>query len=60
MSKIEYFDTLEFYICMFQYYFGDINLAKDKFLQEEIKKDDGCILCLYSSYRPFFIRPLQN
>uniref|UniRef100_A0A915IEC7 Uncharacterized protein n=1 Tax=Romanomermis culicivorax TaxID=13658 RepID=A0A915IEC7_ROMCU len=25
------------------YYFGDMNLPKDKFLQEEIKKDDGWI-----------------
>lgn len=25
-----------------EYYFGDINLNKDKFLQEEIQKDSGC------------------
>ncbi|KAF0289164.1 La [Amphibalanus amphitrite] len=26
-----------------EYYFGDYNLPKDKFLQEEIKKDDGWV-----------------
>lgn len=26
-----------------EYYFGDINLARDKFLLEEIKKDDGWV-----------------
>ncbi|KAI6214998.1 hypothetical protein M3Y94_00333700 [Aphelenchoides besseyi] len=26
-----------------EYYFGDINLPRDKFLQEEMKKDDGWI-----------------
>ena len=26
----------------FQYYFGDINLPRDKFLLEEMKHDDGC------------------
>uniref|UniRef100_A0A915PRA1 Uncharacterized protein n=1 Tax=Setaria digitata TaxID=48799 RepID=A0A915PRA1_9BILA len=26
-----------------EYYFGDINLPRDRFLQEEIKKDDGWI-----------------
>ncbi|XP_014287224.1 la protein homolog [Halyomorpha halys] len=26
-----------------EYYFGDINLAKDKFLQEQIKLDDGWV-----------------
>lgn len=25
-----------------EYYFGDINLPRDKFLQEEMKKEDGC------------------
>ncbi len=25
-----------------EYYFGDINLSKDKFMQEEIQKDSGC------------------
>ncbi len=25
-----------------EYYFGDLNLTKDKFMQEEIQKDDGC------------------
>ena len=25
-----------------EYYFGDINLSKDKFMQEEIQKDAGC------------------
>lgn len=30
-----------------QFYFGDKNLPRDKFLQEQIKKDDkGCILAL--------------
>jgi len=29
---------------MLQFYYGDINLARDKFLQEQIKLDDGCIL----------------
>ncbi len=26
-----------------EYYFGNINMAKDKFMQEEIQKDSGCI-----------------
>lgn len=26
-----------------EYYFGDINLSRDKFLKEEVKKDDGWI-----------------
>ena len=26
-----------------EYYFGDYNIGKDKFLQEEIKKDEGWI-----------------
>lgn len=26
-----------------EYYFGDINLPKDKFLQEKIKEDDGWV-----------------
>ena len=25
-----------------EYYFGDINMSKDKFMQEEIQKDSGC------------------
>jgi lupus La protein len=25
-----------------EYYFGDVNLSKDKFLKEEIQKDAGC------------------
>ncbi len=25
-----------------EYYFGDLNLSKDKFMQEEIQKEDGC------------------
>lgn len=28
---------------LFQYYFGDYNLPKDKFLQEQIKLDDGWV-----------------
>ena len=35
---------------LFQYYFGDMNLPRDKFLKTEIKKEDGCIL------RPMFSR----
>jgi len=32
------------YVYILQYYFGDINLLKDNFLQQEIQKDaDGCI-----------------
>ncbi|ESO84525.1 hypothetical protein LOTGIDRAFT_132027, partial [Lottia gigantea] len=27
----------------FQYYFGDINLPKDKFLQEKVKEDEGFV-----------------
>lgn len=27
----------------FQYYFGDFNLMKDKFLKQEIQKDDGWV-----------------
>uniref|UniRef100_A0A183CEV6 HTH La-type RNA-binding domain-containing protein n=1 Tax=Globodera pallida TaxID=36090 RepID=A0A183CEV6_GLOPA len=30
-----------------EFYFGDINLPRDKFLQEEMKKDDGCRLRYY-------------
>lgn len=26
-----------------EFYFGDRNLRRDKFLLEQIKKDDGCI-----------------
>ena len=25
-----------------EYYFGDINMSKDKFMQEEIQKESGC------------------
>lgn len=25
-----------------EYYFGDLNLSKDKFMQEEIQKESGC------------------
>ena len=36
-----------FNLCIhLQYYFGDINLARDKFLHQQIKEDDGCILWL--------------
>ena len=36
----------------FQYYFGDNNMPRDKFLQEKIKEDDGCILlCLFMVMR---------
>lgn len=28
---------------MFQYYFGDANLPRDKFLQEQIKLEDGWV-----------------
>jgi len=28
---------------MLQFYYGDANLARDKFLLEQIKLDDGCI-----------------
>jgi hypothetical protein len=27
-----------------EYYFGDINMSKDKFMQEEIQKESGCKL----------------
>jgi len=27
-----------------EFYFGDRNLRRDKFLIEQVKKDDGCIL----------------
>lgn len=30
-------------IILFQYYFGDINLPRDKFMLEKIKQDDGWI-----------------
>jgi lupus La protein len=30
-------------ISQIEYYFGDINLPRDKFLQEEMKKDDGWV-----------------
>lgn len=40
-------------LCDFQYYFGDKNLPKDKFLLQQIEEDDGCILylldCVYSN-----------
>ena len=26
-----------------EYYFSDVNMSKDKFMQEEIQKDSGCI-----------------
>jgi len=26
-----------------EFYFGDRNLRRDKFLLEQVKKDDGCI-----------------
>ena len=32
-----------------QYYFGDCSLPRDTFLQDEIKKDDGCILKKYKN-----------
>jgi len=31
---------------LLQFYYGDINLARDKFLQEQIKLDDGCIFSI--------------
>lgn len=30
------------YFAHVQFYFGDRNLPKDKFLQEKIKEDEGC------------------
>lgn len=30
-------------LVLFQYYFGDANLSRDKFLKEEIQKDDGWV-----------------
>jgi len=30
-------------LLLLQFYYGDMNLARDKFLQEQIKLDDGCI-----------------
>jgi len=32
-----------FFLLLLQFYYGDINMARDKFLQEQIKLDDGCI-----------------
>jgi len=31
-------------LLLLQFYYSDINLSRDKFLQEQIKLDDGCIL----------------
>lgn len=33
-----------FLCAKFQYYFGDMNLMRDKFLKEKMQEDDGCIL----------------
>ena len=30
-----------------EFYFGDRNLRRDKFLLEQIKKDDGCIQLIF-------------
>ena len=33
------------YICLpSQFYFGDRNFSKDKFLKDKAEEDDGCIL----------------
>lgn len=34
-----------------EFYFGDRNLRRDKFLLEQVKKDDGCIQLFISSPR---------
>jgi len=36
-------------LLLMQFYYGDINLARDKFLQEQIKLDDGCIFFALNS-----------
>ena len=38
-----------------EFYFGDRNLRRDKFLLEQVKKDDGCIhvelyVCAWYTY----------
>lgn len=50
-----------------EYYFGDINLPRDKFLQEEMKKDDGCklfyiltILCSKLTLQQYLFRNFQG
>ncbi len=30
--------------CLLQYYFGDFNLPNDRFMQETISENEGCIL----------------
>ena len=33
-----------------EYYFGDLNMSKDKFMQEEVQKDEGCKCPFYPSW----------
>jgi len=43
---VEYDDNRNIHVLLLlQFYYGDMNLARDKFLQEQIKLDDGCIFC---------------
>ena len=37
-----------------EYYFGDLNLSKDKFMQEEIQKEEGCKWLLLYSFLTFY------
>lgn len=37
-----------------EYYFGDLNLTKDKFMQEEIQKEEGCKWLLLYSFLTFY------
>lgn len=39
----KHFHFIVEHISYLQYYFGDANLARDKFLNEEIKKDNGWV-----------------
>ena len=42
MESILYND-LNYVVIIFQYYFGDFNLPRDKFLKEQIKLDEGWV-----------------
>jgi len=43
-----------FFLLLLQFYYGDINMARDKFLQEQIKLDDGCIFSVLISIRNMY------
>ena len=38
-----FYSALQYIVIILQYYFGDFNLPRDKFLKEQIKLDEGWV-----------------